>query len=589
MLKKFFISMLGTIAGLWIVFAILFLLGVTSMASLFASKSDDLKIDDNSVLYINLSGEIPERKQAVDIWQVLRDEQSDADALCDIVLSIRAAANDSKISGIYIDADGAALGTASREEIVSALEDFKASGKWIVAYADSYSQGDYMVSCLADSVFLNPLGSVNVRGIATSVPFFKKMLDKVGVKVQVVRVGTYKSAVEPFMAEQMSPASRLQSQQLIDTMWTYMADVVSTNRNVNHSAIDVWADSMMFTRPAEYALKQGAVTSLKYRRQIEDYIRTICFVDDDDDLPLVTPSQYIALNKTLKGSKNIKRDHIAVLYAVGDIVDDGEGGIVGKTMVPQIIDLANDDNVKGLVMRVNSGGGSAFASEQIWEALEYFKSKGKPFYVSMGDAAASGGYYISSGADMIFADRTTLTGSIGVFGLIPDFSGLVTDKFGIKFETVTTNANATFPSGVESMTPLQYAAMQSSVEDIYDTFTKRVATGRKMSQDSVKAIAEGRVWVGSAAVKLGLVDQLGGLNDAVKAMAGKLGIDDDCLVAYPQVDESVFAQILKAATQDANVGGIKVDAYTLRLARFIEYLHRMPYVQARMIPMEFDN
>lgn len=589
MLKKFFISMLGTIAGLWIVLVILFLLGVTSMASLFTSKSDDLKIDDNSVLYINLSGEIPERKQSVDIWQVLRNEQSDADALCDIVSSIRTAANDSKISGIYIDANGSTLGTASREEIVSALKDFKTSGKWVVAYADSYSQGDYVVSCLADSVFLNPLGSVNVRGIATSVPFFKKMLDKVGVKVQVVRVGTYKSAVEPFMAKQMSPASRLQSQQMIDTMWTYMADVVSANRGVKHSAIDEWADSMMFTRPAEYSLKHGVVTSLKYRRQVEDYIRTLCFVDDDDELPLVTPSQYVALNNTLKESKNIKRDHIAVLYAVGDIVDDGEGGIVGKTMVSQIIDLANDENVKGLVMRVNSGGGSAFASEQIWEALEYFKSKGKPFYVSMGDAAASGGYYISSDADMIFADRTTLTGSIGVFGLIPDFSDLVTDKFGIKFETVTTNANATFPSGVKPMTPQQYAAMQSSVEDIYDTFTKRVAAGRKMSQDSVKAIAEGRVWVGSAAVKLGLVDKLGGLNDAVKAMAEKLGIDDDCIVAYPQVDESVFAQILKAATQDANVVGIKVDSYTMRLARFIEYLHSMPYVQARMIPMEFDN
>ena len=519
MLKKFFISMLGTIAGFWISLFLAVIVGVAVVGAIIASGSGSKpEISKNSILYLDLSGNIPERYQPADIWQMLRDVDGSGEALADILSAIRLAKNDAKINGIYINAQGAAAGMASREEIVAALRDFKSSGKWIYAYSDGYSQGDYLMSAVADSVFLNPIGGVDVHGVATSIPFFKGLMDKLGVKMQIVRVGTFKSAVEPFMTTEMSPASRLQNQVMVDSLWQYMTSVISESRGVTAASVNQWADSLLSTRSGQGALDVKAVSALRYRRQVEATLRAKSDVDDDDDLPLVTPSDYMAAQKTFSANK----EHVAVLFACGDIVDSGEGGIVGEKMVPEILSLADNDNVKAMVLRVNSGGGSAFASEQIWEALEYFKSRGKTLYVSMGDYAASGGYYISCGADKIFADRTTLTGSIGVFGMIPDFSGLVTDKLGVRFSIVETNPNAAFPDPMKAMTPEQAALMQGSVERTYDLFTSRVAEGRGISQDSVKSIAEGRVWTGGAALRLGLVDAMGGLEAAVEEVAARL-------------------------------------------------------------------
>lgn len=581
MFKKFFISLLGTIAGLWITLLICGVVIFIAAASIISSSSPEIKIHKNSILYLDLSGSMPERYQPASLMDMVREVEEDGESLVDIVNSINLAANDSRIKGIYINGNMSSAGAASREEILTALREFKKSGKWILAYADNYTQGDLLLAAAADSVFLNPMGSVAVHGVAANVPFYTGLLDKIGVKMQIVRVGTFKSAVEPFFAKEMSPASRLQLQQTADTLWSFLAEGIADGRGVAVADVDMWADSIMSTWSAQRILASKAVTSLRYRRQVEDLLRKRMDIERDDELPLVTPADYMATQKVASKDKG----HVAVLFAVGDIVDQGKGGIVGEEMTPQIIKLADDENVKGLVLRVNSGGGSAFASEQIWEALEYFKSQGKPFYVSMGEMAASGGYYISCGADSIFADRTTLTGSIGVFGMVPDLSGLLTDKLGITFSTVETNPNATFMNLTAPMTAEQLAALQSSVNDIYETFTSRVAAGRHMSQDSVKAIAEGRVWVGSAALELGLVDHIAGLSETVEAMTRSLGLDKDKYVYYPEVEDSFLAQIMREARDNVAASQDLSTATTLHL---LEALRALNPRQARMIPVVFN-
>lgn len=579
MLKRFFISMLGTIAGLWIAITI-FVIGIIAVAAAaIGASSSTVKVDDNSILYLNLNGDIAERYQQGNLVDFVRDFESRGQSLEQIITSIRLAANDRKIKGIYIDAAGSGMGVASRQELIETLNQFKESGKWIYAYADNYSQGDYLVASVADKIILNPVGNVDIHGVGSQTPFFKGLLDKLGIKIQVIKVGTYKSAVEPFILNSMSEPARHQTQVYVDSIWNFYAQTIATNRNVTPATVSSWADSLTFTWTADHALNAGIVTEIGYRRTVEDMLRDITHINSGDDLRLVTPESYIEANskKLASGSK----DHIAVLYAVGDIVEDGEGGIVGATMVPQIIKLADDDNVRALVLRVNSGGGSAFASEQIWEALEYFKSTGKPFYVSMGDYAASGGYYISCGADRIFADATTLTGSIGVFGMIPDLSGLVTDKLGVTFSTVSSSPNASFMSLTAPMTPQQINAMQNYVEDTYATFTSRVAEGRHMDVDSVKAIAEGRVWVGSSALELGLVDELGTLDSAVKAIAAETGLDTDAWVAYPEIKNDFLERLIEE-TSKMQTGGMTLDPETIKYILTAKRIVEMSPVQARM-------
>ena len=584
MLKKFFISMLGSIAGFWISLAIacFALLGVLGAIVASSSDSKSTKISKGSVLYLDLSGEMRDRNQDLDFMQILRGGDIDSDALVDYIDAIDLAATDSRIDGIYIKADGSVQGTATREEIINALNRFKQSGKWIYAYADGYSQGDYLLASVADEVILNPVGSVDVHGVATMVPFFKDLLDKIGVKMQIVRVGTFKSAVEPFMGNSMSDASRMMNQVMVDSLWQYMAGTIATNRDVTLATVNQWADSLLAFYTPAHTVDAGAVNSLMYERQVNDKLRELLDLDSSDDLPLVSPSELLA-NRT---SNYSEKSHIAVLFAEGDIVDSGDGGIVGDKMTPEIIALADDDNVAAMVLRVNSGGGSAFASEQIWEAIQYFKSKDKPVYVSMGDYAASGGYYISCGADCIYADRTTLTGSIGVFGMIPDFSGLVTDKLGVHFSTVETNPNATFPGTMTGMTPEQHAIMQRSVNQTYEIFTSRVAEGRGMSQDSVKAIAEGRVWVGGQALQLGLVDRIGGLYETIHAMADHIDLDPDRVVYYPKVSDQWFNQIVAEARRNVSAGSVSIDAEAANILRLLNQIRTQNPVQARMEPVE---
>lgn len=586
MLKKFFISMLGTIAGLWISILIGFVVLVCIIssiaASMISSPVKDVSLSDKSILYINLDGAIPERYQPTDWFQMLQDVENEGDSFVDMIDAIKLAANDGKISGLYLTGGALTVGSASREELLEAVEQFKQSGKWVVSYGDTYMQSAYQIASAADNVYLNPMGSVDVHGVASMTMFYTGLLEKLGVKMHVVRVGTFKSAVEPFFAKEMSPASRLQTQAMVDTIWSVTADAVATNRGLALADVTAWADSIISSWPAERTLEAGAVTALDYRRKVEDELRARVGLDRDETLPLVTATQYMSQQK----SADTESDHLAVLFAVGDIVDTGEGGIVGDVMTPQIIKLADDEHVKGLVLRVNSGGGSAFASEQIWEALEYFKSTGKPFYVSMGDLAASGGYYISCGADRIYADRSTLTGSIGVFGLIPDLSGLLTNQLGLTISTVQSNPNAVPLNIYGNMSEQQLVALQSGVNDIYETFTKRVADGRDMPQDSVKQIAEGRVWVGGKAVELGLVDEIGGLHKVVAAAASAAGVAADKVVYYPEIEEDFMMQLVREARHSVSYGGMTIDGAALRTMRLVQYLSTMNPMQARMVPVE---
>ncbi len=589
MLKKFLISMLGAVAGVWIAVTIAIFSCFALIGALVGSESvDKTNIEKKSALYLNLKGSLPERYQPAGLLQMLRETETGGDALVDILDAVRLAANDAKIEGIYINSTGAGLGggIAGHEEIVSALKDFKKSGKWIVAYGDTYTQGDYLLASVADSVILNPMGAVDIHGMASQTPFFTGLMEKLGIKMQILRVGTYKSAVEPYMTTEMSPASEYQTRVMLDSIWDYATSVISDNRAVSVAQINMWADSMISTWPAQEINSASAVTSLMYRRKAEDVVRKLCGLDEEDALRLVTPTDYIAAagNRDHSGSK-----HIAVYFACGDIVDAGDGGIVGPKVVDDIIALADDDKVSALVLRVNSGGGSAYASDQIWEALEYFKSKNKKFYVSMGDYAASGGYYISCGADKIYADRTTLTGSIGVFGMIPDVSGLVSGKLGVNFQTVATNPAGMMTAPFGELTPTQRAAMQRSVEDIYEVFTGRVAAGRHMEQDSVKLIAEGRVWTGGAALGLGLVDEIGGLRAAILDIASEAGVAADKVVYYPDVDGNVLAELLsKARSTSVSINGLTISEETMQAMKVMQYLRDAARVQARMEPLEIQ-
>ena len=592
MLKRFFISMLGTMAGLWISIALLVVAGTMIVAAALGKSAAEttVKVGKESVLVLDLSGVVQERYQPSSFIDFIQQGELGSPTLEEMLQAVRTAADDDKIEGIYIKCGGASMGYASREELLEVLLDFKEAGKWIFAYSDSYTQGDYMLATTADELVLNPVGSVDIHGVGGSTPFFTGLLDKLGVKMQIIKVGTYKSAVEPFVLKEMSEPARRQMKQYCDTIWNFVAGNIAANRGMALDSVNTMATQYIYTRPAASFVADSLVTELAYERVIDDMIRSRLGYDSDKDVRFIDVAAYVQAKSADKLFGRSDK-HIALLYAVGDISDSGSEGIVGPDMVGHITALADDDKVAGMVFRVNSPGGSAFASEQIWEALEYFKSKDKPLYVSMGDYAASGGYYISCGADSIFADKTTLTGSIGVFGMIPDASGLISGKLGINFSTVESNANCTPMTITGPMSPQLHAAMQRNVENIYDLFTSRVAEGRGMDIDSVKAIAEGRVWVGADAIRLGLVDRIGSLHTAVRAMAADLDMSEADVVSYPKAEEKMWMTILRnseeftEAKAKLNVES-PFDAETAQALRVVKKIRTMNPVQARMEKIE---
>ena len=433
---------------------------------------------------------------------------------------------------------------ASLQEIRNALLDFKESGKFVIAYADSYTQGLYYLSSAADKVLLNPKGMIEWRGIASTPLFYKDLLQKIGVEMQIFKVGTYKSAVEPFIATEMSPANREQVTTFISSIWSQVTEGVSASRNIPVDSLKAYADRMLMFYPAEESVRCGLADTLVYRNDVRDYLKRLVDIDEDDNLSL------LGLGDMINVRKNVPKDKsgniIAVYYASGEITDypgsaTSEEGIVGSNVIRDLRKLKDNDDVKAVVLRVNSPGGSAFASEQIWYAVKELKTK-KPVIVSMGDYAASGGYYISCNADTIVAEPTTLTESIGIFGMIPKAKRLK-DKIGVNFDVVKTNKYADFGMLTRPMNDGEKGLMQMYVNNGYALFLTRCSDGRGISKEDLDKIAQGRVWTGSKAKELGLVDELGGLDKALDIAIAKAGVDAYTVMSYPK-KESFFESLM---------------------------------------------
>lgn len=541
MMKKFLLIVCGSFVG---TFLALFFCIIASMIMSFAimgassmGSKKTASVDKNSILYIALDGDINERGGGtpVSMMDMMNGNQQYSQGLNVLLAAIKEAKDNKKIDGILIDCKGGSASPATREALRRSLADFKQqSGKWIWAFGnEGIDQGDYYVASVADSIFINPVGAVDIHGFASVTPFFKRLFDKVGVEMQVIRVGTFKSAVEPYILDSISPANRLQQEHYIGAIWKEMADTMAAGRKLTNARINQLADSLLVAMEADSLLKYKIVDGLCYRHDFEKKLKAKTNVDEKDDLKLVYPEDLAP-----EVEETTSSDQIAVVYATGEI-DAGGGSVMGRNdgidseeLSDIIYDLIKEDKVKGMVLRVNSPGGSAFGSEQIWEAVNKFKQSGKPVAVSMGDYAASGGYYISCGADRIFAERTTITGSIGIFGMIPNGEKLIKDNLYINSSEVATNDNAAMGAGMfgipmKRLTPTQLAALQRMVNNGYELFTKRCADGRHVSQDSIKKIAEGRVWDGVTAKQIGLVDEFGGLEKAVKWVADKAGMKPD--------------------------------------------------------------
>lgn len=526
--------MSATVVGL-IVFTLLTgVIGAMCIVGMIASGSSAKDVSENSVMVLNMSGILDERSES-SFMDELNGGTVGTIGLDDVLEAIGKAKDNDKIKGIYIEAGMLSADSyASLAAIRNALLDFKKSGKWIVAYGDVYTQGTYYVASVADKVFLNPSGQIDWHGISSQPVFLKDLMAKFGVKMQLAKVGTYKSAPEMYTADKMSDANREQVTAYVNGIWQNVCKAVSESRKISVEQLNAYADNFITLNDPKDFVKYKFVDKLIYTDQIDAEINKLLKQDADDNINTVS----LAEMKVVK-SKEEKGEEIAVYYAYGNIVDNATGGmlsnehnIVSKTVCDDLKALMDDDDVKAVVLRINSGGGSAYASEQIWHYVEMLK-KEKPVVVSMGGMAASGGYYISSGANWIVAEPTTLTGSIGIFGMFPDFSGLLTEKLGVKFDEVKTNKHSAFGTPARPFNEEEMRYLNNYIDRGYALFRSRVAQGRKMKVEQVEKIAQGRVWLGQDALKVKLVDELGGLDKAVAKAAQLAKLKEYHTAAYP--------------------------------------------------------
>ena len=501
--------------------------------------------------------------------------------------AIEAAKKDPNITGIYLNTDGMAAAPATYEAIRNALADFRSAGKWIIAYNDAYSTGQYYVASVADSVYVNTIEGLEFDGMTSLLTYPKGLLDKLGVEMQIFRVGTFKSAVEPYMVDHISEANYLQTQTYLQNIWNVMANEISASRNIPVERLDSLANEAVSYMTPEEIAATGLVDSMLYKTDVESII--LNKIQQNDLKRHAVTAKQMAANAA-KADNPFASDKIAVLYACGEIATEGDGAddnIYFNSLIKDIRAIAADSKIKAVVFRVNSPGGSAFASEQIWKALIDLKAQ-KPVVVSMGDYAASGGYYISCMADYIVAEPNTLTGSIGVFGVIPNMSGLVSDKLGVNFEEVKTHQYGTLHT-MRAANEAEKAKIQRGVEFTYDLFTRRCAEGRGMDQDSIKAIAGGRVWTGSDAVNIGLVDELGGLNTAFAKAAELAGLAEGSYTraVYPfeKSKMEVFMELFNEKAEDLSLritdvilGTTPADREALK---FIKHIQDADHIQAR--------
>lgn len=524
-MKEFLKYTLATVIGMVIFAIVIGIISVISLMGMVASQDASTVVKEKSVFVLPLSGMMNERADDNPFGTMI-GQAGQSIGLDETLAAIKKAKEEQDIKGIYIEAGIFSPDSyASCQALRKALVDFKKSGKWIVAYADQYTQAAYYICSVADEVMLNPDGMVDWHGLAAEPMFYRDLLAKIGVKMQVVKVGTYKSAVEPFIQDQMSDANREQTSIYISGIWNTIVGDVAASRKLSVAKLNEYADQLITFAEAKDYVAMKLVDKLVYIDDVKTVIKKRLGIDKDDEI-----NQLSIADMTNIPSKNKSDNKIAVYYAYGDVVNtsDGQTGacISGVDVSKDLEELMNDDDIKAVVLRVNSGGGSAYASEQIWNAVVKLKAR-KPIVVSMGGMAASGGYYLSCAANYIIAEPTTLTGSIGIFGMFPDVSELMTQKLGLKFDVVKTNKMSDFGTLSRPMTTEETAVLQNYVNSGYKLFVKRVADGRNMKVEDVDKIGQGRVWLGKDALKLKLVDKLGGVDDAIAKAAELAKVSGD--------------------------------------------------------------
>jgi protease-4 len=563
-MKQFFGAFFGSCLGILITGVVITLIVIASVASMFSdaismkNNSKSYKAKENTVLKIDLNGDIHERS--------IKNPFGDMDlgpfmpkgtlGIGDIINSLKEAKTDSNIKGIYLEVSNPVAGFATLEEVRNALVDFKKSGKFIYTYSEGYSQKGYYIASTADKLYLNPEGGLEIKGLSSQMMFFKRMLEKTGVEVQIFRHGKFKSAIEPFMLDKMSEANRAQVETYLGSLWNHMVDGIAKSRGLSSAEINDMANNLS-VRSSEDAVKYKLVDELKYEDEVMSVIKKTIHIGETDKINFASLTDYSKANKENTSSKN----QIAVIYAVGEI-ESGEGNdnkIGSERIAKAIKDARLDKNVKAIVLRVNSPGGSALASDVIWRET-VLAQKAKPFIVSMGDVAASGGYYISCAADRIFAQPNTITGSIGVFGMIPNAQKALSEKLGITIDTVNTNKHSDVGTILRGATADEYQYIQQSVEHIYDVFITKVATGRKTTKNNIDSIGQGRVWSGADAIKINLVDELGGINDAIAYAVKQAKVSDYKLLELPKQKDPIqellgnTAEEMEARSMKSNLG-----------------------------------
>ena len=538
--------MLAVVVGVIIVhilYGLIFMLICLSAAG--GSSSSDVSVKENSILRISLTADMPDKVTDGMDFDFMSMTTIKRLGLNDALKSIEKAKTDDRIKGIYLDMDGASAGTATIEELRNKLIEFKESGKFIISYATAYSQFGYYLASVADEIYVNPQGGMSWQGMCSQIMFYKNVLEKLGVEMQVFRHGQFKSAVEPYICDKMSPANRKQYSVLLNSIWGRVCQGISEARGISVEDLNMYADSLSL-RKAQDAVDLKFADAVKYYDEVIDELKAKSGFDGKDKDMFIDLEKYA--KASVSGGNNKSKNEVAVLFAEGEIVDGngGKGQMGGDKIAEELRKIRENDDVKAVVLRVNSPGGSGLASEVMWREIQKVKQAGKPIVVSMGNLAASGGYYISCSADYIYALPTTLTGSIGVFGMFPNLQGLVTDKIGVTIDTVCTNAHADFGTTMRPVTEMEYNYVQQSIEDFYDTFLTRVFDGRKgkgaeghvLSEKAlVDSIGQGRVWAGSDAIAIGLVDELGSLNDAVKKAVELANLSDYKVVEYPTKKE----------------------------------------------------
>ena len=590
-MKSFFKTFLASFLGSAMLLVIIFIAFIVSVVSSIVSASDTaVNIKPQSVLYMTLDYEIPERTNANNLEFIFTGstfKTSDNAGMNDILNNIKAASIDPNISGIFLELSQIGTSTANIEEIRNALNDFKKSGKFIVTYSEAYSQNAYYLASVSNDIYMFPDGSLDIHGMASQNMFYKHLLDKLGIEIQIIRPANnrFKSAVEPYFLDKMSDANREQTSALLESIWKKICDDISVSRGIDVKLINKMADDLTLMFEPETALENNFIDGLIYRDELIAKLQQYVNIGDKK-LNLIRNTQYAKVRPEL----NIGEDKIGIIYASGQIIDGkGDDSTIGGESLSKAIRAAkNDKKVKAIVMRVNSPGGSAIASEVIRREVE-LAAKEKPFIVSMGNYAASGGYWISSSSHYIFADPNTLTGSIGVFGTVPNIKEFMNDKIGLTFDEVKTNENSDFGTMTKPMTSYQLKMMQKYVTKTYDEFTTLVSESRNLRKTFVDSIGQGRVWSGSDAIKIGLVDELGGIENAIAHAAEKAGLESYSIKEFPK-QEDIFESLLKTDKQEYYTKTILKDKLgdKVKYLEALEKLNETEGVQALM-PLYFYN